>query len=158
METRNEKFRRLSEARMTKVFSILNILRNQSDKSKYSFSEADIKELFGALEQKGEEIKEFFTSPITIKTVNLKQEFNYSSTDTSNDKEVYFKKLSTARVEKIFSLMNLLANLSNKSNYSYNDWEIEELFTAYDEEVKKCKVFFEEKRTVFKYGEQAIKY
>ena len=38
METRNEKFRRLSEARMTKVFSILNILRNQSDKSKYTFS------------------------------------------------------------------------------------------------------------------------
>jgi len=69
METRNEKFRRLSEARMTKVFSILNILRNQSDKSKYTFSKSDIEELFGALEQKGEEIKEFFTSPITIKTV-----------------------------------------------------------------------------------------
>ena len=78
METRNEKFRRLSEARMTKVFSILNILRNQSDKSKYTFSKSDIEELFGALEQKGEEIKEFFTSPITIKTVNLKKSFHYS--------------------------------------------------------------------------------
>ena len=153
METRNEKFRRLSEARMTKVFSILNILRNQSDKSKYTFSKSDIEELFGALEQKGEEIKEFFTSPITIKTVNLKNSFHYSVVDTNNDKEVAFKKLSTARVEKIFSLMNLLANLSNKSNYNYSDWEVEELFSAYDEEVRKCKVFFEEKRTVFKYSE-----
>ena len=153
METRNEKFRRLSEARMTKVFSILNILRNQSDKSKYTFSKSDIEELFGALEQKGEEIKEFFTSPITIKTVNLKKSFHYSMVDTSNDKEVAFKKLSTARVEKIFSLMNLLANLSNKSNYNYSDWEVEELLSAYDEEVRKCKVFFEEKRTVFKYSE-----
>ncbi|NOM63847.1 hypothetical protein G9Q19_28290, partial [Klebsiella pneumoniae] len=77
----------------------------------------------------------------------------YSMVDTSNDKEVAFKKLSTARVEKIFSLMNLLANLSNKSNYNYSDWEVEELFSAYDEEVRKCKVFFEEKRTVFKYSE-----
>lgn len=153
METRNEKFRRLSEARMTKIFSIINILRNQSDKSKYSFSKTDIEELFGALEQKGEEVKEFFTSSVTMKTVNLKQEFSYSTIDTSNAKEVSFKKLSTARVGKIFSLMNLLANLSNKSNYSYSDWEIEELFTAYDDEVKKCKVFFEEKRTVFKYSE-----
>lgn len=153
METRNEKFRRLSEARMTKVFSILNILRNQSDKSKYTFSKSDIEELFGALEQKGEEIKEFFTSPITIKTVNLKNSFRYSVVDTSNDKEVSFKKLSTARVEKIFSLMNLIANLSNKSNYNYSDWEVEELFSAYDEEVRKCKVFFEEKRTIFKYSE-----
>ena len=141
METRNEKFRRLSEARMTKVFSILNILRNQSDKSKYSFSESDIEELFGALEQKGEEIKEFFTSPITIKTVNLRNTFQYSTINKNNDKEVSFKKLSTARVEKIFSLMNLLANLSNKSNYNYNDWEVEELFSAYDDEVKKCKIF-----------------
>ncbi|HEL0443928.1 TPA: hypothetical protein TUW65_001882 [Streptococcus equi subsp. zooepidemicus] len=153
METRNEKFRRLSEARMTKVFSILNILRNQSDKSKYSFSKSDIEELFGALEQKGDEVKEFFTSPITIKAVNLKNTFHYSTVDMSNDKEVSFKKLSTARVEKIFSLMNLLANLSNKSNYNYSDWEIEELFAAYDEEVKKCKVFFEEKRTSFEYSE-----
>lgn len=153
METRNNKFRRLSAARMTKVFSILNILRNQSDKSKYSFSKSDIEELFGALEQKGEEIKELFTSPFTIKAANLKQEFNYSTSDTNNSKEVSFRKLSIARVEKIFSLMNLLANLSNKSNYSYSDWEIEELFAAYDEEVKKCKVFFEEKRTAFKYSE-----
>ena len=66
METRNDKFRRLSTARMTKVFSILNILRNQSDKSKYSFSKSDIEELFGALEQKGEEIKELFTSPFGL--------------------------------------------------------------------------------------------
>ncbi|HEL0028825.1 TPA: hypothetical protein VB967_002211 [Streptococcus suis] len=152
METRNEKFRRLSEARMTKVFSILNILRNQSDKSKYSFSESDIEELFGALEQKGEEIKEFFTSPITIKTVNLRNTFQYSTINKNNDKEVSFKKLSTARVEKIFSLMNLLANLSNKSNYNYNDWEVEELFSAYDDEVKKCKIFFEERRTIFRYS------
>ena len=97
METRNEKFRRLSEARMTKVFSILNILRNQSDKSKYTFSKSDIEELFGALEQKGEEIKEFFTSPITIKTVNLKNSFHYSVVDTSNDKEVSFKKFLEGR-------------------------------------------------------------
>lgn len=152
METRNEKFRRLSEARMTKVFSILNILRNQSDKSKYSFSESDIEELFGALEQKGEEIKEFFTSPITLKTVNLRNTFQYSTINKNNDKEVSFKKLSTARVEKIFSLMNLLANLSNKSNYNYNDWEVEELFSAYDDEVKKCKIFFEERRTIFRYS------
>ncbi|MEE3747321.1 hypothetical protein V2H31_10595 [Streptococcus suis] len=152
METRNEKFRRLSEARMTKVFSILNILRNQSDKSKYSFSESDIEELFGALEQKGEEIKEFFTSPITIKTVNLRNTFQYSTINKNNDKEVSFKKLSTARVEKVFSLMNLLANLSNKSNYNYNDWEVEELFSAYDDEVKKCKIFFEERRTIFRYS------
>ena len=48
--------------------------------------------------------------------------------------------------------MNLLANLSNKSNYNYNDWEVEELFSAYDDEVKKCKIFFEERRTIFRYS------
>ncbi len=53
----------------------------------------------------------------------------------NNPKEDNFKRLAETRTNKIIDMLHLLGNLSNTSNYSYTDEQVEAIFTAIEEEV-----------------------
>jgi hypothetical protein len=58
------------------------------------------------------------------------------------DKSAKFRRLATQRGERILRDLRLLANLSNKKNYTYTDVEIKKIFNAVDEELKSAKYSF----------------
>lgn len=55
-----------------------------------------------------------------------------------------FQRLATARTNKILEMLNLLGNLSNKSNYVYDDDDVSKIFKAIDLEIKTAKSKFED--------------
>jgi len=54
-----------------------------------------------------------------------------------------FVELAGKRVSKAIKDIRLIANLSNKSNYSYTDEDVRKIIRALDAEVKKLKQRFE---------------
>lgn len=57
---------------------------------------------------------------------------------TENDREK-FKRLAEQRTNKIIRTLRLLGNLSNKSNYSYNDRDVDKIFSAINAEMRLCR-------------------
>lgn len=53
-----------------------------------------------------------------------------------------FLRLSKARLEKTIKQIELIGNLSDKTNYSYHDDEITELFNTLEAELKTAKSRF----------------
>ena len=53
-----------------------------------------------------------------------------------------FKRLAELRGNRIIKDLRLLSNLSNKSNYAYNEKEVKLIFSAIDEELKITKQSF----------------
>ena len=52
---------------------------------------------------------------------------------TKDDPRSAFVRLAEARTNKIIKGLELLGNLSNKSNYSYSDEDIKKIFKAIDQ-------------------------
>lgn len=61
---------------------------------------------------------------------------------TETDREK-FVRLATARVNKAIKSIQIIGNLSNRSNYSYEDADIEKIFRALTTEIKTCRQKFE---------------
>ena len=61
--------------------------------------------------------------------------------DTDQEK---FKKLAEKRVNNAIKYIRLIGNLSNKSNYSYTDDQVEKIFRTLNREIKEAKVRFQE--------------
>lgn len=141
-ESREEKFIRIAEKRMSRIFSQMNLIANLSSKKHYSYTDNEIKELFQGYENKGNEIKGFFEPSSNI-NFPLSTEFKFSNTTEQEEKGEKFRKLAESRMSKVFNDMNLIANLSNKKNYSYNSLQINELFQAYENKGNEIKLFFE---------------
>lgn len=142
-ETRQEKFRRIAEKRMSRIFSNMNLIANLSSKKNYMYSEQEVTELFEAYRKKGEEIRKYFDSPITLKN-NAISIFKFSEDNTKkNVKEEKFRKIAENRMSRVFSDMSLIANLSNKKHYTYSIQEVDELFQAYEEKGLEIKAYFE---------------
>ena len=57
-------------------------------------------------------------------------------------KEEKFKRVAENRMKKVFSDMNLIANLSNRKHYTYSVQEVEELFQAYHDKGKEVQAYF----------------
>lgn len=51
-------------------------------------------------------------------------------------KEDNFKRLAENRTNKIIDMLHLLGNLSNTSNYTYSEEQVETIFTAIEKELK----------------------
>ncbi len=62
----------------------------------------------------------------------LMQEVRYVSTQ----KEENFKRLAENRTNKIIDMIRLLGNLSNTSNYTYTDEQVNAIFDTLEEELK----------------------
>ncbi|MBK3495074.1 hypothetical protein JFL43_09420 [Viridibacillus sp. YIM B01967] len=155
-ETREEKFIRIAEKRMSRIFSQMNLIANLSSKKHYSYTDNEIDELFQAYQNKGKEIKLFFESLSDI-NISLTTEFNFSSVieieDQSLTKKEKFRNLAESRMSKVFQDMSLIANLSNKKNYSYSSLQINELFQAYENKGKEIKLFFEPLNVKFTFSQ-----
>lgn len=54
-----------------------------------------------------------------------------------------FVQLAEARVNKTLKDIQLIGNLSNRSNYDYTDEDVERIFKALSQEVAACKKRFE---------------
>jgi hypothetical protein len=59
-----------------------------------------------------------------------------------NDREK-FVRLANARVNRAIKDIQLIGNLSNKSNYAYTDADVEKIFRALSEEMKNCRRKFD---------------
>ena len=71
--------------------------------------------------------------------MNLQGGFNLKD-ETRQEK---FRRIATKRMSRIFSNMNLIANLSNKKNYMYSQQKVDELFQAYHDKGKEIRAYFE---------------
>ncbi|WP_255247453.1 hypothetical protein [Paucisalibacillus globulus] len=154
-ETRQEKFRRIAETRMTRIFVNMNLIANLSNKNQYEYSEEDVNKLFQAYEDKGAEIRLFF-EPNYISNEPLKETFSFSDAlEKSNGNESKHKKflrIAENRMNRIFADMNLIANLSNKRNYTYTIQEVDELFQAYDDKGNEIRAFFDPLKEEFTFS------
>ncbi|OLF85746.1 hypothetical protein AWH63_01915 [Marinobacter sp. C18] len=59
--------------------------------------------------------------------------------ETSREK---FVRLAESRVNNLVKTMRLLGNLSNKSNYSYTERDVEKMFRTLERELKDAKARF----------------
>ena len=55
-----------------------------------------------------------------------------------------FKRLAEARTNKIINMIDLLANLSNKSNYSYTQEQVEKIFTSIEDSLREARSKFDD--------------
>lgn len=62
--------------------------------------------------------------------------------ESKNDK---FKRLAEKRTNDILESIRILGNLSNRGNYEYSDVEVEQVFFAIEEALKKTKELFQAK-------------
>jgi hypothetical protein len=53
-----------------------------------------------------------------------------------------FVRLANNRVTKAINSIRIIGNLSNRSNYSYTDVDIEKIFKALSNELKTCRQRF----------------
>ena len=61
-----------------------------------------------------------------------------------------FIRLAEGRTEKAIKAIRVLGNLSNPTNYSYTEKDVEEIFSALSEELKTAKALF--KKSVYSNG------
>lgn len=145
-ETRQEKFRRIAETRMSRIFVNMNLIANLSNRNQYDYTEGDVYELFHAYDIKGNEIRTYFESDYSVDK-KLKTTFSFSNVlEKTNEKETQrekFRRVAANRMNKVFADMNLIANLSNRRNYSYTIQEVDELFQSYEDKGNEIRAFFE---------------
>ncbi len=53
-----------------------------------------------------------------------------------------FIRLAEKRVNNAIKAINLIGNLSNKSNYSYSEADLDKIFSALNSEMKDCRAKF----------------
>lgn len=154
-ETRQERFRRIAERRMSRIFSNMNLIANLSSKKNYMYSNQEVNELFQAYMEKGKEIRKYFESPITLK-ITTNQNFKFSENNKENsvreDKEEKFRRVAENRMSRVFSDMSLIANLSNRKHYTYSVQEVDELFQAYEEKGIEIRAYFEPLKEEFTFS------
>ena len=61
---------------------------------------------------------------------------------TPKNKHDCFKRLAESRTNKILDMLNLLGNLSNKSNYTYEKEEVEQIFSVIQSRLDEVKTKF----------------
>lgn len=63
----------------------------------------------------------------------------FTMAQTKNER---FKRIASARTNKILEQIRLLGNCSNKNNYAYTDEDVKKIFSAIDSELKATKARF----------------
>ncbi len=67
-ETKRERFVRIAEARTNKIIDMIQLLGNCANTGTYEYSQADIDQIFGAIETELREAKKKFQKVETNKT------------------------------------------------------------------------------------------
>lgn len=66
-ESKRERFVRLAETRTNKIINMVQLLGNCSNTSAYEYTDADVEQIFGAIESSVREAKKKFTKTETTK-------------------------------------------------------------------------------------------
>lgn len=66
-ESKRERFVRLAETRTNKIINMVQLLGNCSNTSAYEYSDADVEQIFSAIEASVREAKKKFTKTETTK-------------------------------------------------------------------------------------------
>ena len=61
-------------------------------------------------------------------------------------KEEKFKRIASARANRILDDLRVLGNCSNRGLYSYTEVDVNKIFNAIEKEIKRVKFLFENKR------------
>ena len=61
----------------------------------------------------------------------------------AQDRRAQFVRIAEARTNKIINMIRLLGNCSNTSNYEYSDADVNQIFSAIENELKECKRKFQ---------------
>jgi len=61
-------------------------------------------------------------------------------------KEQKFRRIASARANRILDDLRLLGNCSNKSAYSYSENEVNKIFRTIEKEIKRVKLMFDNKK------------
>ena len=73
-------------------------------------------------------------------------------------KKEKFVRLAESRTNSIIQKIHLIGNLANRRNYDYTEKEVDEIFKAIENEIKKTKKVFEiemqKKETSFKFSDR----
>jgi hypothetical protein len=59
-----------------------------------------------------------------------------------------FKRIAEKRVNNVIKMIRLIGNLSNKSNYSYTEKDVDRIFNSINQELKTCRNRFEDVQKV----------
>lgn len=70
-ENKRERFVRLAETRTNKIINMVQLLGNCSNTSAYEYTDADVEQIFGAIEASIREAKKKFTKTETTKTTRF---------------------------------------------------------------------------------------
>jgi len=60
----------------------------------------------------------------------------------NESKEERFKRIATARANRVLDDIRLLGNCSNTSIYSYSDYEVNKIFSTIEKEMRMIKLMF----------------
>lgn len=58
-------------------------------------------------------------------------------------KEERFKRIASARTQKILDALRLLGNCANKNIYSYSEEDVAKIFRAIEKELRRIKMLFD---------------
>jgi len=64
----------------------------------------------------------------------------------NESKREKFKRIASARANRILDDLRLLGNCSNTSSYSYTEEDVKKIFRVIDSEYRKIKLMFEKKK------------
>ena len=70
-ESKREKFVRIAEARTNKILNMVDLLGNCSNPSIYEYSQSDVNQIFGAIENAIKDAKKKFSAQDTEKTTKF---------------------------------------------------------------------------------------
>ena len=70
-ENKRERFVRLAETRTNKIINMVQLLGNCSNTSAYEYTDADVEQIFGAIEASIREAKKKFTKTETTKATRF---------------------------------------------------------------------------------------
>lgn len=70
-ENKRERFVRLAETRTNKIINMVQLLGNCSNTSAYEYTDADVEQIFSAIEASIREAKKKFTKTETTKTTRF---------------------------------------------------------------------------------------
>lgn len=58
-----------------------------------------------------------------------------------SEKRQRFEKVATGRVQKIVNTLSLLANCANRSNYEYNEQDVEFMYNEISKALKESRAY-----------------
>ena len=61
----------------------------------------------------------------------------------TENKEEKFRRIATARTNRVLNDIRLLGNCSNSNNYSYTEADINRIFNEINKELKRIRALFE---------------